>query len=65
MINEKKKTKFNFFNFTEAVKYIFRSNKANKSSNFNIRAMHLINKIAFFIFLIGIIIIIIRKYFIT
>ena len=45
----------------EVLTYFFRKKDPNRSSNFNIRAMHTINKISILMFIIALGIYIIRK----
>ncbi|PKV75400.1 DUF6728 family protein [Pontibacter ramchanderi] len=39
------------FDFTEVATYFFRKKDANRKTNFNLRAMHSINKISILMFL--------------
>ncbi|MCF8283334.1 MAG: hypothetical protein K9I48_00005 [Sphingobacteriales bacterium] len=41
--------------------YFFRKEDPNRPTNFNLKAMHFINKAAILIFIVGIVIYIIRK----
>jgi hypothetical protein len=41
--------------------YFFRKEDPNRPTNFNLKAMHFINKAAILIFVVGIVIYIIRK----
>ncbi len=49
-----------YFNFNEVLTYFFRKKDPNRPSNFNIRAMHTINKISILMFLFAVILIITR-----
>lgn len=46
----------------EVLTYFFRKKDANRPSNFNIRAMHTINKISILMFIIAISIYLIKKF---
>ena len=48
------------FDFTEVATYFFRKKDPNRKSNFNLRAMHTINKISILMFLGAIIYFIIK-----
>ncbi len=52
-----------YFGFREVLTYFFRKKDPDRPSNFNIRAMHRINKISIIMFLICVIIIIMRRLF--
>ena len=43
------------FNFSEVATYFFRKKDPNRKTNFNLRTMHVINKISMLMFLAGII----------
>jgi hypothetical protein len=47
--------KTNYFDIKEVFTYFFRKKDPDRPSNFNIRAMHTINKISILIFLAGVI----------
>ncbi len=53
----------NFFKWNEVLFYFFRKKDNDHASSFNIRVMHVINKIAILVFLGGIIFFIIKKIF--
>jgi hypothetical protein len=53
-------TKTNYFDFTEVLTYFFRKKDPNRPRNFNLRAMHTINKISMLIFLGAVIFLIVR-----
>ena len=46
--------------FSEVLSYFFRKKDENQPQNFNIRAMHTINKISILMFLVGIVMLIIK-----
>ena len=48
------------FDFSEVATYFFRKKDPNRKSNFNLRAMHTINKISILMFLAAIIYFIIK-----
>lgn len=50
----------NFFSLGPVLGYFFRKKDPNRPSNFNIKAMHTINKISMLTFLIALIVMIVR-----
>ncbi|MEM0939382.1 MAG: DUF6728 family protein [Bacteroidota bacterium] len=52
--------KVNYFDFSEVIGYFFRKKDPNRPKNFNLRAMHTINKISMLMFLFAVIVMIIR-----
>ena len=52
--------KVNYFDFSEVLGYFFRKKDPNRPSNFNIKAMHTINKISILMFLFAVIVMIVR-----
>ncbi len=52
-----------YFQLGPVFGYFFRKNDPNRKPNFNLRMMHGINKIAMVMFLIGILVFIIKKFF--
>lgn len=50
------------FDFSEVATYFFRKKDPNRKTNFNLRAMHGINKISMLMFLAGIIYFIIKHW---
>lgn len=60
--NDKKKA-LGFFNLNEIGKYYFRKKDPNQKKDINLRMMHGINKMAFFMFLSAIIYLIIKRIF--
>lgn len=52
-----------YFQLGEVFGYFFRKNDPTRPTNVNLRMMHGINKISMIMFLIGIIFIIIKKFF--
>lgn len=61
---EKKKNWFlEFFSLGEVGGYFFRGKDPSRPKNFNLKAMHIINKIAILMFLVCLIIILKRYFF--
>ncbi len=60
MEEKQKEEKTNYFDFSEVLGYFFRKKDPNRPKNFNIRAMHAINKISMLIFACAVIFIIVR-----
>ena len=60
MVEEQKNKKTNYFDFSEVLGYFFRKRDPNRPKNFNIKAMHTINKIAILMFLIAVAVMIVR-----
>ncbi len=52
-----------FFALGEVAGYFFRKKDPSRPKNFNLRAMHIINKISILIFLVGVIMILVRRFF--
>lgn len=52
-----------YFQLGEVAGYFFRKKDPNRPSNFNIRVMHGINRIAIIIFLAGVIFLILKRFF--
>jgi len=52
-----------YFQLGPVFGYFFRKHDPNRKTNFNLRMMHGINKISIVMFLIGILFIIIKKFF--
>jgi hypothetical protein len=52
-----------YFRLGEVFGYFFRKKDPSRPSNFNLRMMHGINKISIIMFLIGIVFIIVKKFF--
>ncbi|MEM6526260.1 MAG: DUF6728 family protein [Bacteroidota bacterium] len=50
-----KNTLKDYFQLGEVFGYFFRKKDPNRPSNFNIRSMHVINKISMLMFLVGVI----------
>jgi hypothetical protein len=61
-IKEKNSMK-EFFGLGEVAGYFFRKKDASRPSNFNIRSMHVINKISITIFLLGVLYLILKNFF--
>lgn len=63
-VNKKKKSAIkDFFKMGEVGGYFFRSKSESRPNNFNIRMMHGINKISIIVFILGIIFLILKRYF--
>ena len=61
---EQKRNKLReFFSLGEVGGYFFRKKDPNRPKNFNLKAMHIINKIAILMFLVCLIIILKRYFF--
>ena len=52
--------KVNYFDFSEVLGYFFRKKDPNRPKNFNIKAMHTINKISILMFLFAVVVMIVR-----
>ena len=52
--------KVNYFDFSEVLGYFFRKKDPTRPKNFNIRAMHTINKISILMFLFAVVVMIVR-----
>jgi hypothetical protein len=52
-----------YFRLGEVFGYFFRKKDPSRPNNFNLRMMHGINKISIIMFLIGIVFIIVKKFF--
>lgn len=62
--NENKKLTFReFFSLGEVGGYFFRRKDSSRPSNINIKMMHGVNRISIVMFLVGVIYIIIRRFF--
>tara|TARA_Y100001970_G_scaffold277227_1_gene381093 strand:+ start:1826 stop:2017 length:192 start_codon:yes stop_codon:yes gene_type:complete len=61
---KKKQNKISYyFDFSEVLNYFFRKKDSNKKSNFSLKAMHTVNKISILMFIVGVIVVIIRRIF--
>ncbi len=60
-IKDEKKGVGYYFGFMEVLTYYFRKRDPSRPKNFNIRAMHTINKISILLFLFALIIWIVRR----
>ena len=60
--NKQKKISY-YFDFSEVLNYFFRKNDPNKKSNFSLKAMHTVNKLSILMFLIGVMVVIVRRIF--
>ncbi len=67
MEEDKKKNEMpgagDYFQFGEVLTYFFRKKDPNRKTNFNIKAMHGINRISIIVFLIAVIVLLIRHVF--
>ncbi|MEM6641630.1 MAG: DUF6728 family protein [Bacteroidota bacterium] len=54
--------KVRYFDFSEVFGYFFRKKDPNRPKNFNIKAMHTINKISILMFLCAVIVMIVRAF---
>lgn len=52
--------KVNYFDFSEVLGYFFRKKDPGRPNNFNIKAMHTINKISILMFLFAVIVMLVR-----
>ncbi len=59
---EEENKKINYFDFSEVLGYFFRKKDPNRPKNFNIKAMHTINKISILMFLSALIVMIVRVF---
>jgi len=61
---KKKQNKISYyFDFSEVLNYFFRKKDSNKKPNFSLKAMHTVNKISILMFIVGVIVVIIRRIF--
>tara|TARA_B100000214_G_C23933568_1_gene612001 strand:- start:468 stop:659 length:192 start_codon:yes stop_codon:yes gene_type:complete len=61
---KKKQNKISYyFDFSEVLNYFFRKKDSNKKSNFSLKAMHTVNKISILMFIVGVLVVIIRRIF--
>jgi len=60
---EEKYSSKEYFKMGEVWGYFFRKKDPNRPTNFNIKVMHGINRIAIIIFLLGVIFILIKRFF--
>ncbi|MAK07101.1 MAG: hypothetical protein CMG94_03595 [Marinoscillum sp.] len=61
---KKKEKKISYyFDFSEVLNYFFRKKDPKRKSNFSLTAMHTVNKLSILIFLLGVVVIIIRRIF--
>jgi hypothetical protein len=61
--NRDENTVKEYFNLGEVAGYFFRKKDPNRPTNFNIKSMHVINKISMAIFLLGVIYLIAKRFF--
>ena len=62
-IKREKNTVKDYFSFGEVLGYFFRKNDPNRKSSFNLRMMHGINKISILMFLVAVIVLVVRRFF--
>jgi len=62
-MNKKQKKISYYFDFSEVLNYFFRKKDPNSNANFSLKAMHTVNKISIIMFLIGVIVVILRRLF--
>ena len=61
---KKKQNKISYyFDFSEVLNYFFRKKDSNKKSNFSLKAMHTVNKISILMFIVGVLVVILRRIF--
>lgn len=60
MKKTKKKISY-YFDFSEVLTYFFRKKDQNSNLNFSLKAMHTVNKISIVMFLIGVIVVVLRR----
>jgi len=60
--DKEKGTVKNYFQLGEVFGYFFRKKDPSRPTNFNIRMMHGINKIAIIIFLLGVMFIVLKRF---
>ena len=59
---KKKQSKISYyFDFSEVLNYFFRKKDKNSKANFSLKAMHTVNKLSILIFLVGIIVVVVRR----
>ena len=62
-MNKTKKKMSYYFDFSEVLTYFFRKKNPDSKANFSLKAMHTVNKISIIMFLIGVIVVILRRLF--
>jgi len=62
-MSEKKKKISYYFDFSEVLNYYFRKKDPNRKTNISLKMMHGVNKIAIIMFLLGIIFILLKRFF--
>lgn len=60
---QQKRSWKDYFRVGEVVTYFFRKRDASRPTNINIRMMHGVNKVSIIIFLLGVMFIIFKRYF--
>ncbi len=62
-MNKTKKKMSYYFDFSEVLTYFFRKKNPDSKANFSLKAMHTVNKISIIMFLIGVIVVVLRRLF--
>lgn len=62
-VSNKKSKVLEFFKVGEVLGYFFRKKDPSRPANFNLKMMHGINKISIIVFLLGILFIIVKRFF--
>ncbi len=60
MSKKQKKISY-YFDFSEVLNYFFRKKDPNSKANFSLKAMHTVNKISIIMFLIGVLVVVLRR----
>jgi|TARA_B100000902_G_scaffold133906_1_gene132432 hypothetical protein len=60
MSKKQKKISY-YFDFSELLNYFFRKKDPNSKASFSLKAMHTVNKISIIMFLIGVIVVVLRR----
>lgn len=60
-MNKKQKKISYYFDFSEVLNYFFRKKDPNSKANFSLKAMHTVNKISIIMFLIGVLVVVLRR----
>ena len=60
-MNKKQKKISYYIDFSEVLTYFFRKKNSNSKANFSLKAMHTVNKISIIMFLIGVIVVVLRR----
>lgn len=60
MSKKQKKISY-YFDFSEVLNYFFRKKDPNSKANFSLKAMHTVNKISIIMFIIGVLVVVLRR----